>query len=44
VTAVDYFQPAIFGTHFVNGRKNGQVLDVLDVGVSVGIDVRVETA
>jgi hypothetical protein len=44
VTAVNHFQTAIFSTHFVNSRKNRQMLDVLDVSVCVGIDVRVKPA
>jgi hypothetical protein len=44
VTTVNYFHAAIFSIHFVNSRKNRQVLDILDVSVCVGIDVRVKTA
>ncbi len=38
------FESTISCIHLIDGGQNGQMLDVLDVGISIGVDVRVETA
>ena len=40
MTAVYNIQAPVFGGHIVHRRKDSQMLDVLDVGIGVGIDVR----
>lgn len=44
VATVYDVQAAVFGGHFVDSRENGQVFDVFDVRVGVGVDVGGETA
>lgn len=43
MAAVNHLQSAISLIHLVHGRENGQMFDVFDVSVRIGVDVRVET-
>lgn len=43
VTSADHFETPIGCVHFVHSRKNGQMLDVLDMRIGICVDVRGET-
>jgi hypothetical protein len=44
VAPTDNFKATICGGHFVDSGENGEVFDIFDVGVCIGINMGIETA
>lgn len=44
MATVDHIESTIFRGHFIHGHQDGEMLDIFDVCVGVGIDVRGESA
>ena len=43
MAAIDHLETSIGGVHAIHCRKDGQVFDVFDMSVSIGVNMRIKS-
>lgn len=42
MTSIHHFEPTICGRHFIHRNQNRQMLDILDMGVRISVNMGIE--